>query len=148
MIFIHFPTHLWNAVISVVPQNCHNETHNFFLWWLLSSLLSWILLLSILLCHYLYIFTRNFYLNVGITLYLLSQWCCYYFMYDLNTQNLNSNILAQTYLVQSRLVYPNIYLIPPFARLRAIQLNVSEVELLIYLYLSTRSYFLSVFFFL
>lgn len=63
----------------------------------------------------------------------LSGLICYYFMHDLNTQNLNSNILAQTYLVQSRLVYPNIYLIPPFARLRAIQLNVSEVELLIYL---------------
>lgn len=135
--------------ISVVPQNFHDETQNFFLWWILSSLLSWILLLFILLCHYLYIFTLNFYLMLALLLICyLSGLICYYFMHDLNTQNLNSNILAQTYLVQSRLVYPNIYLIPPFARLRAIQLNVSEVELLIYLYLSTRSYFLSVFLFL
>lgn len=76
----------------------------------------------------------------------LSGLICYYFMYDLNTQNLDSNILAQTSPVGSRLVYPNIYLIPPLARLRGIQLNVSEVELLIYLHLSSGYYFLSVFF--
>ena len=73
--------------------------------------------------------------------------CSYYFMHDLNTQNPCSNISAQTFPLGSRLVYPNTDLIPPLARLRGIQINVSEVELLIYLHLVSQILFSFSFFF-
>lgn len=123
MIFIHFPTHLWNAVISVVPQNCHNENLQFFPFddYLAASFLDFSCFPSYYVTIYTFLLKFLFkcwhYSLFAISVVLL-------LLYKIwNTQNLNSNILAQITLCNPDLCIQTFIWYLLFARLRAIQLK-------------------------